>query len=393
MNQQTQGKKQFYGAYAEFADVDSLMAAAQKVRKAGFQRWDCHTPFPVHGLDKAMGIRPTRLPWIVLAFGATGVAAALAMQYWMNGIDYPFDISGKPLFSWPAFIPVTFEMMVLFSAFSAFFAMWIINGLPKWFHPLFRKPEFARVTDDRFFVAIEARDPQFHPERTVEFLRGLGAVSVDVVEEPAESGGMPRKLVYGLVVLSAAAIVPPAMMFEARHGTTTKPPVNLVPDMDDQAKFRPQGFTPLFPDGRMSRPQPAGTVARGTLAFGDDVRQGMDGDRFLESPPAEVTVDRALLDRGEKRFDIYCAVCHGMDGRGEGPVAVRARDLAALGQATWVQPTDLTDDRIRAMPIGEIVHTIANGKNTMPSYGGQIPPRDRWAIALYVRALQKAQTR
>lgn len=181
-----------YGLMAEFATPADIVHAAEKVRDAGFKWWDCHTPFPVHGLDKAMGVRPTILPVIVFCCGMTGTLIALAMQIFTNatGIDltalflhgYPFSISGKPLISLPAFIPVTFELTVLLSALGTVGCVLLLNQLPQLYHPLFKSVKFARATDDRFFIVIEARDPKFSRSRTEELLKSLHPLSIEVVE-------------------------------------------------------------------------------------------------------------------------------------------------------------------------------------------------------------------
>ena len=168
---------------AEFETADQLMSAAEKVRDEGFKRWDCHTPYPIHGLDGAMGIRPTILPWIVLGGGFTGFCGGLLMQGWMNGISYPFLISGKPFFSIPASIPVAFELTILLSAFGAFGGMLALNGLPRMFNPLFRSDRFRRATADRFFISIEARDRRFDADSNARFIRGIGANAIEVIEE------------------------------------------------------------------------------------------------------------------------------------------------------------------------------------------------------------------
>jgi len=168
---------------AEFETADELMSAAEKVRDEGFKRWDCHTPYPVHGLDGAMGIRPTILPWLVLGGGMTGFVGGLIMQGWMNGVDYKFLISGKPFFSIPASIPVAFELTILLSAFGAFGGMLALNGLPKMFNPLFRSDRFRRATADRFFISIEARDRRFDAPANARFLRDIGANAIEVIEE------------------------------------------------------------------------------------------------------------------------------------------------------------------------------------------------------------------
>ena len=168
---------------AEFETADELMSAAEKVRDEGFKRWDCHTPYPVHGLDGAMGIRPTILPWLVLGGGMTGFIGGLVMQGWMNGVDYKFLISGKPFFSVPASIPVAFELTILLSAFGAFGGMLALNGLPKMFNPLFRSDRFRRATADRFFISIEGRDRRFDAPANARFLRDIGANAIEVIEE------------------------------------------------------------------------------------------------------------------------------------------------------------------------------------------------------------------
>ncbi len=175
-----------YGLLTEFDSASQLMKAVEACRDEGFKNWDVHTPFPVHGLDDAMGLRGTRLPFLVLASGATGLGIATLMQWWMNAVDYPFIISGKPLFGIPANVPVMFELTVLLSAFAAFFGMWILNGLPRWYHPLFTNRRFARATQDRYFIVVEAKDPKFNLEKTRNFLASLGGAVVEEVNESAE---------------------------------------------------------------------------------------------------------------------------------------------------------------------------------------------------------------
>jgi len=171
-----------YGLLAEFDDVETFVAAVRRVRQAGYRRWDAHSPFPVHGMDEAMGIRGTQLPWLVLGGGLTGLALAVLMQWWMNARDYPYLISGKPYFSLPANIPVIFELTVLVSALATVVGMLVLNRLPEWAHPLLRHARFRRATADRFYIVIEARDPAFAAGPTREFLASLGGGAVEIVE-------------------------------------------------------------------------------------------------------------------------------------------------------------------------------------------------------------------
>jgi hypothetical protein len=176
-------KTALVGLLAEFDSVDDVLAAARAVRRAGFLRWDVHSPFPIHGIDFAMGIKPTILPWLVLGAGLTGLVGGLALQWYANAFDYSFFISGKPLFSVPAFIPVTFELTILFSALTAVFGMLILNRLPRLYNPLFKHQRFRRVTSDRFFIYIDATDRKFEERETGKLLAVAGATAIERVED------------------------------------------------------------------------------------------------------------------------------------------------------------------------------------------------------------------
>lgn len=177
------GGKKIYGLLAEFEKVEDLLAGAEKVRDGGYTKWDAHTPFPVHGLDDAMGLRATRLPYLVFGAGVTGLAAGLGLQWFTNAFDYKLIISGKPFFGIPANIPVAFEVTVLLSALTAFVGMLALNDLPLWYHSLFKSDRFRRVTADRFFISVEAKDPKFDAAATRTLLESLKGAVVEEVEE------------------------------------------------------------------------------------------------------------------------------------------------------------------------------------------------------------------
>jgi len=176
-------KVELIGLLAECETVDEVMRAARAVRKAGFTRWDVHSPFPIHGIDYAMGIKPTILPWLVLGMGLTGLASAILLQWYTNAFDYQFLISGKPIWSFPANVPVMFELTVLFSAYTAVFGMLLLNRLPRLYNPLFKHERFRRVTDDRFFVVLDATDPKFDEQASTRLLLDAGATAVERVED------------------------------------------------------------------------------------------------------------------------------------------------------------------------------------------------------------------
>ncbi|MCC6546614.1 DUF3341 domain-containing protein [Candidatus Sumerlaeota bacterium] len=179
----TRNASSLFGYLAEFDTPDDLLEAAKSVRDAGYRCWDSYTPFPVHGLDDAMGIQRTILPWIVTISGFTGCVVALVMQWWMNARDFPYLISGKPLWSIPANIPIVFELTVLFSALAAVFGMFELNKLPRLHHPLFSSERFRRATTDRMFVVIEAEDPLFDEVRTRHLLESLQPLALERIED------------------------------------------------------------------------------------------------------------------------------------------------------------------------------------------------------------------
>ena len=170
-----------FGVLARFADPKELYHACENVRDAGYTRWDAHTPFPVHGLEKAMGLPASPLPWLVLVLGLSGASGAMLMQWWVSTTAYALVISGKPFFSWQAFVPVTFEVGILLAALGAVFGMFALNRLPTLFHPLFRSKNFERFSDDAFFISIEAWDPKFDAQATADFLRKIGGVDIEMI--------------------------------------------------------------------------------------------------------------------------------------------------------------------------------------------------------------------
>jgi hypothetical protein len=171
-----------YGLVAEFASPDELVAATRSAREEGYRKMNAYSPFPVHGLSEALGFRVRRLPWMVLMGGAAGAIGGFLMQYYASVIDYPLNIGGRPLNSWPAFIPVVFEMTILVAAATAVLGMLALNGLPRLHHPLFNSKRFEGASCDRFILCIESRDARFDPEGTKSFLETLGPVAVEEVE-------------------------------------------------------------------------------------------------------------------------------------------------------------------------------------------------------------------
>lgn len=443
------------GLMAQFDDPDSLLVACEKVRKAGYTKTDAYTPFPLHGIDEALGIKPTILPWIVLSLGIMGGFAGLGLQYVTNADWYPFIISAKPVWSLPANIPVIFELVILHAAFAVFIGMLFLNKLPTFSNPLFRVPEFARATDDKFFLTIDINDEKYKPNKTRDLLAGLlGQTGVIEVFEDPSPAELPKIIKFVGIGAAVVALIPPILLWRALYQTSTVPRINPIRDMDIQLRGDTQTVSPVFADGRTMRPRIPGTVARGewvdpimltgivpevgeqNVMFLQDEEAPEEGaekpaeedkpaedkpaaeepmadakpaeDKPAEEKPTEgeapaqpeepepnwvkiapINVTQATLERGRNRYNIYCSVCHGLAGDGDGLVSQRALQMA---QPTWIPPTNLHTDYLLIQPDGKLYNTITHGIRKMKGYGDQIPAEDRWAIVTYVRALQKTRT-
>lgn len=389
---------------AEYPDEHSLVAAARNISEQNLTEWDTYSPYPIHGIDEAMRIRPTRLPWVVLGGALVGGSTAMLLQWWTNAVDYPFLISGKPLFSVPSSIPVAFELSILFAAFAAFLGMLIFNRLPRLANPLLRSDQFRKVTTDGFFLSLNVSgDDLENYRKTLEQTNPSSIEELALVEERTT---LPRPVVYGLWGLAALLLIPPVLIARARVTTSSDPRFHIYHGMEFQPKRKTQTTSELFEDGRSMRPPVPGTIARGDLELDTRYHRGLEPldemPRNAENPlnneqeasepswvqdlPLKVTTE--LMQHGQERYNIFCSACHGLGGAGDGLVTQRALELE---QGTWVKPIALYEKSIAEQPVGKLYNTITNGVRKMPGYASQIPPRDRWAIVLYLRALQRGK--
>jgi hypothetical protein len=400
---------ELYGYLAEYDTPGALLEAARKVKDAGYTDFDCYSPFPVHGIDPAMGIKRTILPLIIFGGGFAGAVGGLALQWYCNAHVWTWNISGKPTWSIPANIPIAYECGILIAVFCSFFGMWALNKLPQVWHPLFRNDRFLRVTDDGFFLGIEAKDKRFDADKTKALLESAHSIGLDAVHldpDPAKKV-MPKWIVAFVVASTAFALIPFAIAAKARNTHSDKPHYHIFPDMDFQPKFKSDQENDLFADGRENRGEIQGTIARGWLEEDTTFYLGLTqetGGEWLGGFPAKYpdapgivptlrnqpfAVDDKLLHRGQNRFNIYCTPCHGYDGRGAGMVPTRVKE----GGGVWAA-RNLVDPggSVVAIPNGQLFNTITNGfPPTMMGYGAQIPAADRWAIVAYVRALERSQ--
>ncbi len=381
-----------YGVLAEYDTPGELIDAAKKVREAGYTEFDCYSPFPVHGIDEAMGIKRTILPLLIFGGGFAGLVGGIALQWYCNAYSWGWNISGKPTWSIPANIPIAFETTILFSVLTAFFGVWILNKLPQVWHPMFRSERFMRVTDDAFLIGIEAADKRFDAAGTAKLLKDAGAIAVEDVhlDPDPRNKQLPRWIVAFIVASTAFALIPFAIAAKARNSHSSEPHIHIFPDMDFQPKFKSDAANDLFPDNRSNRGELEGTVSRdpASLRADDLFYRGIENGAWTTGFPKQLEINQALVDRGENRFNIYCTPCHGYDGKGMGSVPTR---WAAQGNLWPVRNLTEAAGVVVGMPNGQLFNTISNGFNTMNGYAAQIPHADRWAIVLYVRALQRSQ--
>ena len=306
--------QKFIGLLAQFEDPSSLVEACNSARLAGYKKMDAYSPFPVHGIDPAIGIKRTVLPFVVLAIGLGACFIGLLLQYYTNNDTsilgfipgYEFKISGKPYFSLPANIPVTFEIIVLSSAFATFFGMWLLNGLPRLANPLHRISRFKRVTNDKFFLMIEDADEQFDRTNTESQLKEWGASFIEECSEDQTDHQLPAWLQTAGILVAFLCLLPPIVIFRMSGMTNRAPRMHIVPDMDWQHKNKTQTVSPnfnaigepdyLFMDGRAMREPIPGTIARGRLFTDSEYFQGIQAGSTSVAAVSKTNVLTSIQD-------------------------------------------------------------------------------------------------
>lgn len=358
-----------------YSDAQKIVDAAKQIRPRKLGRLEAYTPYPVHGLDKAVGLPPSPLGKLVLGMGMLGTTLALLLQWWTSAVDYPLVVSGKALFSWQAFIPVMFEVTVLFATFTSGLAMlFAFNKLPFFGHPVLHSKAIKGITRDKLALSIESTSATFDVEAARQALIDNGADSIEVVPIPAWDKPLSLVgLLRTIAAITAACLVAGAGLYVAEKMIAVVPPMVYMHNQPKLNAFRTSTF---FADGRGMRPAVAGTVARGHLppAFATPEEAGT----LLTNP---LPLTQKTADRGRKVFNDHCAVCHG--GVGDG--------VALLSKAYGGKPANLLSNEMRARSDGHLYGVLMLGKNSMPSYAADLDEPDRWAAVHYVRILQRAQ--
>ncbi len=366
------------GAFSVLGIFDSpqlLLRAIPEVKGKVAARLEAYTPYPIHGIDKALGLRKSPVGGMVLVMGLIGAISALILELWTSGIDYPLITAGKPYFSWEAFVPIMFEVTVLFACFTSGLGMlFLLNRLPMFRHPMLRSKSMPLLTRDKFGLAVESSEAELDTEKIGILLKEAGAKAVEVIEMPApRAPASAQFLAWVLATIVVSCMVAGYLTYWGIKLFPIAPP---MVHMLNQPRLDPQRFDSFFKDGFGMRMPAPGTVMRGSLPY--TIEREEDASALANPLPRTKTI----LNQGRLAFTNYCAVCHGILGDG-----VPARDFAA---AYGAKPANLVSQKIIDSPDGTIHHVIVAGKNAMPSYSADLSDDESWATVHYIRALQRA---
>jgi mono/diheme cytochrome c family protein len=363
-----------YAVTALFDTPDQIIHAAEKVSGSGYTEFDVNTPYPVHGMDRAMKLKPSKLGFVTLFFGLSGAAFALLFMFWALSIDYPMIIGGKPFFAMPAFIPITFEVTVLLATLSTVIGMLtFFFKYPENNHPLHDTEYMKNVSLDKFGICILASDKSFEESKVKELLRSTGGKNIQAVY-------FPEKEVYAMfqpkfiLFLIGTALVVSAATYITLNKLLYMEPFHW---MMEQARTDAQEKSDYYGDGFGMRQPVKGTVARGFMPYPLMDKPVPLPEETLTNP---LIPTGEVLATGQRKFLTFCSPCHGNYADG---------DSRLRGQ--FPNPPTLHSQRAREMTDGMIYHIMTVGQNTMPSYASQVTREERWAIVNYVRVLQRAK--
>jgi mono/diheme cytochrome c family protein len=365
-------EKELYGVTALFDTPDDILNAAKKVKQAGYSNFDVNTPYPIHGMDPAMGLKSSKMGYVTLFGGFSAAAFILLFMWWTLSIDYPLVIGGKPFFALPAFVPITFETTVLIGVLSTVFGMIaVMFNLPLNNHPLHDTDYMKNVSSDKYGVVIEAEDPLFDKDKVVEFLKGLGAKTTEFVYFPEQKKikALEPKFIIFLILVAVATC---GGTYVTLNKFMYLPPYDFMLNQD---KGVSQEESPFFSNKREMRQPVQGTVARGYIPYA--YQGNLNPTETLSNP---LLPTKEVLELGHRKFLTYCSPCHGNFANGNSRL---------MGQ--FPPGVSLHSDLIRGYTDGRIYNVITNGSTVMPSYARQITRQERWAIVTYIRALQRAE--
>jgi cytochrome c553 len=364
---------QIFSVLGLFDSAQQLMDAIPVVKPKVKARLDAYTPYPIHGMEEALGLRKSPVGGMVFVMGLIGAIATMAFELWTEGMDYPMVTAGKPAFSWQAFVPIMFEVTVLFACFTSGLGMlFLLNRLPFFRHPMLHSKSMPLITRDKFALAVEADGQALDVDAITALLRAAGARTIEVLEQPAPLGLISPNFLFRVVAgIAVSCFVAGYLTYwGVKLFQVAIPMVHML----DQPRLDPQREDNFFKDGFGMRMPVAGTVARGRIPF--TIRKQDDASILMNPLPRTDDV----LKKGRQEFTIYCSVCHGILGNG----------VPSLTAAYGAKPANLVSQQFRDYPDGKIYYTIVMGKNAMPSYAADLSEDERWSVVHYVRVLQRA---
>jgi mono/diheme cytochrome c family protein len=356
-----------------FQDADKLVHGIRALKSTYGDKLEAYTPYPIHGIEKELGIPKSHVGKIVLALGLSGLTLALGFQSWVFTTDYQIQFGGKPYFSWASFVPIVFEVTVLLACIvGAVFGMLVlVNKLPHYSHPILSSRSMPKITRDRFALAVSV-DTAEDAARAEAALRQAGAPETEVVHGTDEIGSgplLPLKPVLATVIICVLAGL------GTWHLQRLWNKLPLISIMDEQTKVLPFRANAFYPDGQSMRPLVPGTVSRSAEYAAWTTPE--EAGQMLVNP---LSVDSLTLAKGRRGYETHCLVCHGQLGDG----------TKLLSDKYTGAPANLHQARLKEAPDGHLFAVVTAGKNTMAGYGKDIPAADRWAIVHYVRVLQRA---
>jgi mono/diheme cytochrome c family protein len=361
-----------FGIGAIFSSPNEITHAAKVIGESGYKNFDINTPYPVHGMDKAMKLKPSKLGYITLAFGLSGALFAILFMWWAMSIDYPQVIGGKPFFAFPAFIPVAFEVTVLLATLSTVIGLLtFMFGFPNNKQSLHDTGYIKKVSADKFGAVIYADDPQFSESKVKELFSSLRASNVELIY-CFEKETYPIFQPKFLMLLLAVTVVTSGTTYFVLNKLLFMRPFNWMVYQD---KLTAQEKSKFFQDNYGSRPKVEGTVARGFLPY--PFKEQNVPTETLANP---LLPTKEVLKLGAKKYLSFCSPCHGNYADG---------DSRLRGQ--FPNPPTLHSTRAREFSDGMIYHILTHGQNVMPSYESQVTRGERWAIVNYIRVLQRAK--
>jgi cytochrome c553 len=356
-----------------FDSPDLLLKAIPRIKSETNAHLEAYTPYPVEGVAKLLGLRKSPIGGMVLIMGVIGAISAIGFELWTSGFDYPLTAAGKPHLSWEAFIPIMFEVTVLFAAFTAGLGMLLLlNRLPMFRDPMLRSKSMPLITRDKFALAVESGGSDLDVDAISKLFQQTGARQVEAIEPPEPIGlASPFFFFSVFATIAVSCLLAGFLTYWAIKLFPVTPPAS---HMLIQPRLNPQRANAYFKDGFGMRMPVPGTVARDAVPY--TIKLQADAASLVNPFPRT----NEFSNRGRQTFNTYCAVCHGLLGNG----------ISTLSPAYSAKPANLVSQTIVELRDGEIYHVIRTGKNAMPSYSADLAESERWAAVHYVRVLQRA---